>query len=334
VSLSDDVSWPVLSRIVNQWLGESVELTGVKSLHGGSMSMTLLLQFRRHKAVVLKIAPHMVVQQYQHEAYQLNMLRDRGLPCPEVYASKLGDLDDPNSYLLMEHMPGELLSVVKSKLNEDDLDHIQKHLAELVLQLHGQSGRLYHKVGDGTEQGTRDFAGFFHDIYDPILDDVLAMELISPPLRRRIRSIHGKLDRLLQHSDKPRLVHGDLWSSNLLVQPDRHGKWWVSGLLDPNCRYSHAEMELAYLELFRTVTPTFFRVYEQVHRLSDEYRRVRRDLYMLYPLLNHIRLFGKQYVKPLGAVAERIAVREKLSGKGSGERRSDGATRRRRGKSE
>ena len=97
MSLSDDVSWPVLGRIANQWLGESVELSGVKSLHGGSMSTTLLLQFKRHKAVVLKIAPHMVVQQYQHEAYQLNMLRDRGLPCPEVYASKLADLDDPNS---------------------------------------------------------------------------------------------------------------------------------------------------------------------------------------------------------------------------------------------
>lgn len=307
MSLSDDVSWPVLSRIANQWLGESVELTGVKSLHGGSMSMTLLLQFRRRQSVVLKIAPHMVVQQYQHEAYQLNMLRDWGLPCPEVYASKLGDLDDPNSYLLMEQMPGESLSSVRSKLSHEDLNHVEMHLADIVLQLHGQTGPLYRKVEDGNEQGTRDYAHFFHGIYDPILDDVIAMKLIPAPLRRRICSIHDKLDRLVQHRDKARLVHGDLWSSNLLVQPDRHGKWWVSGLLDPNCRYSHAEVELAYLELFRTVTPAFFRVYEQVLRLDDEYRRIRRDLYMIYPLLNHIRLFGQQYVKPLGVVAERIS---------------------------
>ena len=307
MSLSDDASWPVLGRIANQWLGERVELTGVKSLHGGSMSTTLLLQFRRHRPVVLKIAPHMVVEQYQHEAYQLNMLRDRGLPCPEVYASKLADLDDPNSYLLMEQMPGEPLSTVRTRLGEDELDHIQKHLAELVLQLHGQSARLYRKVEDGSEQGTRDYVRFFHEIYDPILDDVIAMKLIPPPLRRRVCSIHEKLGRLLQHSDKPRLVHGDLWSANLMVERDRQGKWWVSGLLDPHCRYSHAEVELAYLELFRTVTPAFFRVYEQVHRLSEEYRRVRRDVYMLYPLLNHVRLFGKQYVKPLGTVAERIA---------------------------
>ena len=89
------------------------------------------------------------------------------------------------------------------------------------------------------------------------------------------------------------------------MAPDRHGRWWISAILDPNCRYSHAEIELAYLELFKTVTPTFFRVYEQSYRLSPEYHRLRRDLYMIYPLLNHIRLFGTHYVKPLDIVAER-----------------------------
>lgn len=307
MSLSDDVSWPVLRRIVNEWLGESVELSGVRSLHGGSMSTTLLLQLAGRDPVVLKIAPHMVVQQYQHEAYQLNMLRDLGLPCPEVYACKLGDLEDPNSYLLMQRMPGESLATVRPRLSEDELNHIEMHLAEIVLQLHGQSGMLYRKVGDGGEDGTRDFARFFHGVYDPIVDDVIALKLVPAALRRRIGSIHEKVDRLLQHSDRPRLIHGDLWSSNLLVQRDRQGKWWVSGLLDPNCRYSHAELELAYLELFRTVTPAFFRVYEQTHRLGEDYRRIRRDVYMLYPLLNHVRLFGQQYVKPLGIVAERVS---------------------------
>jgi fructosamine-3-kinase len=60
------------------------------------------------------------------------------------------------------------------------------------------------------------------------------------------------------------------------------------------------------------VTPAFFRVYEQAHRLSEEYRDFRRDLYMVYPLLNHIRLFGPQYAKPLAIVAERLA--KKLRG--------------------
>lgn len=307
MSLTDDVSWPLLQRIVKDDLGESVELAGVSSLHGGSMSTTLLLRLKGRRSMVLKIAPHMVVHQYEQEAYQLNLLRDWGLPAPEVYACRVGTLDDPHSYLLMQHMPGKSLTDVKKELSADEFDHVTQHLAEIVLTLHARTSVSYKRVDDGGEDGTRDYVKFFRGIYDPILNDILAMKLIPPALRKRIVSIHEKLPELLLHRDKPRLIHGDLWSSNLLVDPDRHGRWWISAVLDPNCRYSHAELELAYLELFRTVSPAFFRVYAQSHPLSEEYRLYRRDVYMIYPLLNHVRLFGPQYLKPLSAVAERVA---------------------------
>ncbi len=270
------------------------------------MSTTLLLEIKGRQPVVCKIAPHMVMSQYEYEAYQLNLLRDWGLPVPEVYACSLASLERPHSYLLMQHMPGRSLAEVRENISRDDLNHIQMHLAEIVIALHSRTSLTYKRVNDGGEQGTSDYVRFFHEIYDPILDDVVSMKMIEPGLRRRILSIHGKLPRLLEHADRPRLIHGDLWSSNLLVDVDRQGKWWVSAILDPNCRYSHNELELAYLELFKTVTPAFFRVYQQTYPLSEEYRLWRRDLYMVYPLLNHIRLFGKQYARPLAVVAERL----------------------------
>lgn len=305
--MEKDISWALLRRIVGEWLGSAVEFTGISPLHGGSMSTTLLLCIKNHGKVVLKIAPHMVMHQYEQEAYQLNLMRDWGLPTPEVFACKVASLDDPNSYLLMEHLPGISLSAAKKQLSQRQSDHVQMHLAEMVLSLHGRCNGNYKRVCDGGEEGTPDFLQFFHSLYDPIWNDIVSMKLIPAPLRRRIACIHDSLDKLIIHTDKPRLVHGDLWGSNLLVAPDSHGRWWVTGILDPNCRYSHVEMELAYLELFKTVTPAFFRVYEQAHRLPNEYRRIRRNVYMMYPLLNHVRLFGGQYVKPLAVVAEKIA---------------------------
>lgn len=296
-----------MRQIAKDWLGESVSIRGVRSLHGGSMSTTLLLQLSGRGAVVLKIAPHMVVNQYQHEAYQLNLLRDWGLPAPEVYACQVASLESPHSYLLMQQMPGRPLSEVRDGLSREEMDHLQMHLADIVLSLHGRTSLSYKRVCDGGEDGTRDYPEFFHRIYDPIFNDVISMKLVPTALRRRLSNIHEKVGPLLENGDRPRLVHGDLWSSNLLVDQDNQGRWWVSGILDPNCRYSHAEIELAYLELFRTVTPAFFRVYEQTHRLSSEYKNFRRDVYMLYPLLNHVRLFGGQYVKPLTAMAEKVA---------------------------
>ena len=308
MSLTDDISWALLQGILKDWLGRSVQIEAVKSLHGGSMSTTLLLKLKRRQPVVIKIAPHMVMQQYEDEAYQLNMLRDWGLPVPQVYACKLATLEEPHSYLLMQQMPGESLADMRNSLTPDELNHVGMHLAEIVLSMHARSSRSYQRICSGGDTGFTDYVQFFHDIYDPILNDVIATKLISPELRRQVCKIHEQLPKLLDHSDRPRLIHGDLWSSNLLIDKDPQGRWWVSAVLDPNCRYSHNELELAYLELFKTVTPAFFRVYEQTHRLSSEYHLWRRDLYMIYPLLNHIRLFGKQYAKPLEAVVARLCT--------------------------
>lgn len=293
---------------MKDWLGESVTIKGVRSLHGGSISTALLLNLDRRPPVVLKISPHTVVRQYEHEAYQLNLLRDWGLPAPEVYACQVASLERPHSYLLMEQMPGRPMSDVRESLSREEMDHLQMHIADLVLSLHGRTSLTYRRVSDGGEPGTRDFTEFFHSIYDAIVSDVIAMKLMPPSQRRRITNIHDKVAPLLEHTDRPRLVHGDLWSSNLMVEKDTQGRWWVTGVLDPNFRYSHAELELAYMELFRTVTPAFFRVYEQTQRLSSEYKVYRRDVYMLYTLLNHVRLFGQQYVKPLAAMAEKVAL--------------------------
>ena len=314
LSLTGEISWSLLQGILKDWLGRSVELEGVKSLHGGSMSTTLLLDIKGRRPVVIKIAPHMVMHQYEHEAYQLNLLRDWGLSVPQVYACRVATLDEPHSYLLMQQMPGRSLADVRESLSPGDLDHVQMHLADIVLAMHGRTSGTYKRVDDGGGEETTDYLEFFHNIYDPILADVIAMKLIAPGLRRRVCNIHEKATELLRHSDRPRLIHGDLWASNLLVDQDKQGRWWISAVLDPNCRYSHAELELAYLELFKTVTPAFFRVYRQALAISEEYRLWRRDLYMIYTLLNHVRLFGKQYAQPLEVVAERLA--KTLRGRG------------------
>lgn len=270
------------------------------------MSVALLLSLKGRKKVVLKIAPHRVVTDYEKEAYQLNYLRDLGLPTPEVYVSRVADLDFPHSYLLLEHLEGMPLAEARRTCSEDDFAHLQMHLADLVLSLHARTHRHYARVDDGQSEGTTDFVQFFHQSYDPILQHVVQMKELSPGLRRRINTIHGHLDTLLSHSDRPRLIHGDLWSANLLARPDAKGKWWISGVLDPNCRFSHYEVEIAYLDLFRTITPAFLRAYQQTHRLDADYHQRRKAVYQMYPLLNNVHLFGAKYIRPLEELVERV----------------------------
>ena len=42
--------------------------------------------------------------------------------------------------------------------------------------------------------------------------------------------------------------------------------------------------------------------------LPDAYHRIRKPIYHLYELINHVHLFGNDYLRPLLATAERIAT--------------------------
>src|SRR2546421_6186244 len=93
-----DISWQLLRRIVHDWAGNSAELADVKPLTGGCISDTLALHIKDGARAVLKISTHRVDRSYLDEAEQLRLLKKIGVPVPEVYACKLGTLDDPHSY--------------------------------------------------------------------------------------------------------------------------------------------------------------------------------------------------------------------------------------------
>ena len=101
-----DIPWPVLCGIARQWSGDAVQLESVTPLAGGSINTTLRLCLNDGQRAVLKITPHRVDKSHADEAWQLALLKEAGLPVPEVYRYNIGSLDDPFSYILMEHVEG------------------------------------------------------------------------------------------------------------------------------------------------------------------------------------------------------------------------------------
>jgi fructosamine-3-kinase len=116
----------------------------------------------------------------------------------------------------------------------------------------------------------------------------------------RVERLAAQLDYRLDEPEKPALLHGDLWAGNILSDGDR-----IAAFIDPAIYYGHPEIELAFITLFNAFDAPFFRRYAELRPIADGFFEERRDLYNLYPLLVHVRLFGGGYV---GAV-ERILRR-------------------------
>lgn len=92
--------------------------------------------------------------------------------------------------------------------------------------------------------------------------------------------------RILEgHRPEASLLHGDLWSGNAGFTPDG------PVIFDPAVYYGDREADLAMTELFGGFPAQFYSAYGP---LPDGYQ-VRKHLYNLYHLLNHLNLFGTGY---------------------------------------
>ena len=98
-------------------------------------------------------------------------------------------------------------------------------------------------------------------------------------------------------TDGPSLLHGDLWSGNVLFARSEDGSGGGDPvLIDPAVYVGHREVDLAMSRLFGGFPRSFYRGYEEAWPLQPGQAR-RRPAYELYPLLVHARLFGGGYVE-------------------------------------
>ncbi|WP_416140053.1 fructosamine kinase family protein [Halomonas sp. HK25] len=120
----------------------------------------------------------------------------------------------------------------------------------------------------------------------PLVEVCHARGLLDSPLRTRLEAIAHGLEAWLPDAPAS-LVHGDLWSGNVLFTPRG------PAILDPAVYRHYPEVDLAMLTLFGSPGEAFFEAYWNGRAPADWPRR--ETLFQLYPLLNHLLLFGGGY---------------------------------------
>jgi len=211
------------------------------------------------------------------EAEGLAALRAAGAPTPAVLA-----LDD--RVLVLEHVSGA-----------SDLPQLGRALARMHEATAERFG--WHRdnvIGPLPQRNawTADWPTFYVEQrlrpHLPVLPASIAARLT--------RAIEGPLPELLEHAARPSLVHGDLWSGNLVA-----GRW----LIDPAVHYADREVDLAMLDLFGGVPEALQAGYDAVWPLGAGWA-ARRPALQLYPLLVHVRLFGAGYLRGVRARLDQL----------------------------
>jgi len=220
------------------------------------------------------------------------------LPIPNVILSA-PDL------LVMDYLPG----------GEAIDAGAERHAADLLAALHDISadkfGLDFDTLIGGLHQPNRPGGAWLDFFRDQRLihmaDAALQADRLPAAVRRRIDDLAARLDQWIGRDSTPSLIHGDLWNGNVLVASGPQGNR-ISGLIDPAIYYADAEIELAFSTLFKTFGADFFDRYREHRPLAPGFFEERCDLYNLYPLLVHVRLFGGGYVGAVERTLTRFGV--------------------------
>jgi len=246
-------------------------LTGVpeeslESLVAASLSEVLLVRRPNGSLAVAKSGPAVAV-----EAAMLRSIAAAGLPAPSVEAEHEG-------LLLLEHIEND--AVFSPRAWAD--------VGARLAQLHARTGDSYGWPVDyvlGTvkldNRETSDWPAFWGE-----QRLVATASILDRPWRERVERLAAKLGELLPRQPRASLLHGDLWTGNILVHDGR-----LAGFVDPACYYGDGEVDLAMLDLFDTPPGDFREAYGVVEPGWEE----RKPLYQLFPALAHVRLWGQSY---------------------------------------
>jgi len=102
------------------------------------------------------------------------------------------------------------------------------------------------------------------------------------------------------YSPPASLLHGDLWGGNWSADEKD-----APVIFDPAVYYGDRETDIAMTELFGGFGDAFYSAYRSVWPLDPGYA-VRKTLYNLYHVLNHLNLFGGGYGRQAESMMQRL----------------------------
>lgn len=264
----------------------------IAALSGGCIGQVYRIRLADGQTVAAKFddgrAPRLAT-----EAMMLRYLkRHSSLPVPEVIYSA-------DHLLIMEFLPGESRFTAAA----------QAHAAELLAALHEIDAPVYGFGQDTVIGGlvqpnawTNAWLDFFREQrLMHMATAAVAVGRLPTSFLGRLEDFCTRLDQWLAPPARPSLLHGDVWTTNVLASGDH-----ITAFVDPAIYYGHPEIELAFTTLFGTFDEPFFQRYQEIRPLPAGFFETRRDIYNLYPLLVHVNLFGGSYVHSVDTTLRRF----------------------------
>ena len=282
-------------RCLGKSLGQKVDIQGFRSASGGCINHGGRLTTSAGNFFIKWNNAERFPQMFEAEAKGLKLLKEpQSIDIPEVLGvGEAGGL----SFLLLEYIEaGPRNHRYWQELGEQLADLHGNKADEFGLEQDNYIGSL----PQANKQHSIWTAFFIEERLEPQLSMATRNRKVDNLHRQKFEKLYQKLPGLLADHERPSLIHGDLWSGNLMTN-----KEGMPCLIDPAVYYGNREIELAFTTLFGGFDHEFYKVYQAVMPMAPGYEE-RFDMYNLYPLMVHVNLFGGGYLRQVESILRKF----------------------------
>ena len=222
----------IVSLVERYFPGQSI--TNIQSLDGGSFNTLYLIEGtgELQKGVILKTGPRDGVDITDHEkdnirtevkTYQL--MEDRKIPVPKVYAYDFSREILPCDYFFMERMPGKTW-FEHWPIRDNGLMYA---LGKYTARIHEVTANHYGSIIDDGVNHFDTWGDAFISMIEQAVSECQAQRL--PLAYDELRDAAYSRKDILDQLEKPSLVNFDLWAGNIFVIKEEDG-FYLKGIID------------------------------------------------------------------------------------------------------
>lgn len=261
----------------------STNILSISPLSGGDINEVLQFETSRGRYVVKFNDRDRYPKMLAKEAKGLKLILKTGFTTPQVVDTfSKGD----HQFLILDYIDQEQPS-------EKFWIQFAKHLSFL----HQNSNNFFgldhsNYIGSLPQDNHPEISWevfFVQNRLEPLIRTAFDRGLLKPVHLQSFEHLFSLLKELIPN-EKPALLHGDLWSGNMLCAVDQQPV-----LIDPAVYYGHREVDIAMTRMFGGFNSSFLEYYNDYYPLEKGWEK-RLPIHNLYPTLVHLILFGPSYL--------------------------------------
>jgi aminoglycoside phosphotransferase (APT) family kinase protein len=224
-----------ITAILQRCFGSDIHVVDIKELGGGTFNEAYLVEISENERVVLRIAPPPVPDAYwddvalmRREHTTLPFFASIATFLPKTILADFTHQIVERDYVIQAFLEGDRWSDIEDELTQEENVDLWRQCGKIVKQIHDTTGEQF-----GYPYPGRSFAKWQDVILDRFarIAGSLKDYQADIPQFSIISDFVNSAESVFNDVQSPHLLHGDLWTFNLLVTRN-HGRPLITGVLD------------------------------------------------------------------------------------------------------